>query len=187
MAWFYTHALMQTHSEYTDDPEEPTASEPAGRAWGSRKKAPSSHCMCPASWGDCSGQSWEPWGSKSANPPVQGPHPVNGKNEVQRASPNLHPVPDSGQSSGIYPGLSLRREAPTNLLSTTSRQAPSEVLAWSPKCPEQVPGLRCGQERRSWSCPSPSISPLPDGPRAADPKYPSNVTPEAHTSGMRTL
>lgn len=137
--------------------------------------------------GDCSGQSWEPWGFKSANPPVQGPHPVNGKNEVQPASPTLHPVPDSGQSSGIYPGPSLRREAPTNLLSTTSRQALAEVLAWSPMCPEQTPGLRCGQERRSWSCPSPSISPLPDGPRAADPKCPLSMTPEAPTSGMRTL
>lgn len=30
MAWFYTHALMQTHSEYTDDPKEPRASEIEG-------------------------------------------------------------------------------------------------------------------------------------------------------------
>ena len=167
---------MQIHSEYTDDPEEPTAGEPAGRAWGSRKQAPSSHCMYPACWGDCSGQSWEAWGFKSANPHVQGPHAENGKNEVQPASPNLRPVPDSGQSSGIYPGPSLMHEAPTNLLSATSRQAPSEVLAWSPVCPEQMPGLMSGQERRSWSCPSPSISLLPGSSRAADPKCPSSVS-----------
>lgn len=45
MAWFYTHALMQIHSEYTDDPEDPTASE---ASMGFKKESPfqSLHVPC---------------------------------------------------------------------------------------------------------------------------------------------
>lgn len=135
---------------------------------------------------DCSGQSWRPGVSSPLTHMPARPHTENGKMRYNLPLPTFCPVPDSGQSSGISIQGPLRHEAPTNLLSATSRQAPSEVLAWSPMCPEQMPGLMSGQERRSWSCPSPSISLLPGSSRAADPKCPSSVSRGTYLR-MRTL
>lgn len=128
---------MQIHSEYTDDPEDPTASE---ASMGFKRSLPVTACALHAG-GTVLAKAQEAWVSKSANHMSKGHTLRMGKMRYNLPLPNLCPVPDSGQSSGIYPEEpSLRHEGSTNLLSATSRQAPQRYWLGHQCAPEQMPG-----------------------------------------------
>lgn len=72
MAWFYTHALIQTYSEYTDDPKEPRARGTEGKYRARESPFLKPHALSSLG-GPVLAKAGRP-GVKASNPPVQCPY-----------------------------------------------------------------------------------------------------------------
>lgn len=139
MAWFYTHALMQTRSEYTDHPKEPRA---RGTAWITGPgQVPSWDCR-------------KAWGCQPTCP--RPPLALTRRKEGTRRS-----LPTSVLSlvlaGAVGLALSQARDSPQPTL-LDSRWAHTLGGASLFNLPKQMPELRCGQKRKGGHALAPADS-----------------------------
>lgn len=175
MAWFYTHALMQTHSAYTADPKQPRARETAGLG----KESPFREPHAPAS-------RWDLFQPKQAGPGLglsthqTKAHPGCERTRRGPAPPSLRPIPDSGWLWGSAEAGALGSKA-----ASSPPPGDGPTLRELVSCSGLEPGLRGGRRRAGAALAQ--LQPTPRWPgRSRSPMAPKSG-PRAPTSGMRTL